>query len=128
MHDDMTEMLANAGIDRSVIFEGPRKTERLPWQALTAEARAAVQANVRDSYERFTADVAKFRRVSVSTVRADPEKSDAHFGGGRMYHAKEAVRLGMADRVGTFEDTINRVARARKPRSVAMERARLAMR
>lgn len=125
MHDDLSTALEAAGIERSVIYEGPRKVERHPWAALSDDARAAIQASVAETYKMFTADVAKFRGVPVSTVRADPEKNESHFGGGRMYHAREAVRLGLADRVATLEDTLQRAARGRRRGSVATQRARL---
>lgn len=127
MHDDMSERLKTLGVDRSVIFKGPRKVERLPFAPLSKEARAAIQSSVDESYAMFTNDVSKFRGVPVSTVRADPENSEEHFGGGRVYHAKQAVALGMADRVGTLEETINRLSRTRRKRSTRMARARLNM-
>lgn len=127
MHDDLSGRLAEMGIDRTVISRGERKTERLPYGPLSAEAKAAIKANVSVSYDMFTSDVAKFRGVSVSTVRADPENAEEHFGGGRMYHAKEAVRLGMADRVATFDETLQRLSGGRRKRSARTERARLSL-
>lgn len=124
MHDDLSGALDAAGIDRTVIFEGARKTERHPWGALTEEAKAAIQASVKDTYATFTSDVAKFRGASVATVRADPEKSEDSFGGGRVYHAKEAVRRGMADRVETYDQTLRRVSRGKRT-STRVTRARL---
>jgi hypothetical protein len=64
--------------------------------------------NVHYYYDMFTKDVAKARGVPASVVRADPGKSDKHFGDGRMYPAQTAVDLGMADRVDTLEATILR--------------------
>jgi hypothetical protein len=57
-------------------------------------------------------DVAKGRNVSRDTARDS-------FGGGRMVGAQEAVRLGMADRVDTFENTIARVGRMGKTKPAA---------
>ncbi len=74
----------------------------------------------------FVKDVAKGRGVPVSTVRDS-------FGAGRMVGASEAVRLGMADRVGSLADTINRMQRASgktaraASASVATRRRRLAV-
>jgi hypothetical protein len=81
-------------------------------QISSDEAKAALQANVRYFYDMFVADVAKGRKVSQSIVRADPEKTDKHFGGGRVYPAKTAVALGMADRVATLDETVTRLSRA----------------
>ncbi|ETX26410.1 S49 family peptidase, partial [Roseivivax isoporae] len=116
------------GIQRTVIASGPRKAEGHPFGApLDDAARAAIQAETDEVYAMFTADVAKARDVPVATVRADPEAAETHFGGGRAYHARQAVRLGMADRIGTLEDTIARAARGRAPRQAALARRRLAM-
>jgi signal peptide peptidase SppA len=109
LHQDISEALAAAGIRMQFISEAARKTEGNPFEPLGDEARKALQANVRYYYDMFVADVAKGRRVKESVVRADPEKTDAHFGGGRTYPAKEAVRLGMADRVATLDETITRL-------------------
>jgi signal peptide peptidase SppA len=120
MHDDMSGMLELAGVSRNFVFEGARKVENNPFQPLTEEGRAALQASIRTIYDAFTADVAKARGVPVSVVRADPERAERHFGGGRTYGAKQAVQLGMADRVATLADVIERAGRKTRPRRAAM--------
>jgi signal peptide peptidase SppA len=128
LHEDLSEALKAEGIAVTFLFEGPRKIEGNPFEPLDDTARAALQKDVAHFYAMFTADVAKFRGVAVAAVRADPEKSDDHFGGGRGVMAKEAVRLGMADRVATFEQTLERVQRkGRGRRRAAIERRRLAL-
>ncbi|MEP3633691.1 MAG: S49 family peptidase [Shimia thalassica] len=127
MHDDMAGALEKAGIRRTLISAGSRKTEGNPYGPLDDSARAAVQQRVEVTYKMFTGAVAKYRGVAASVVRADPEKSESHFGGGRAYHAQEAVRLGMADRVATFDETLRRVAQGRRTRSTGMARKRLQM-
>lgn len=129
LHQDVSEMLKAEGIAATFISEGPRKVEGNPFEPLSAEARASYQAEVRATYDMFTAEVAKARGVPVSVVRADPEKAERHMGGGRAYHAAEAVRLGMADRVATFDETIARLAKGGRGggRKAAMARRRLAL-
>lgn len=126
MHQDISQNLETQGVVPTFIFEGARKVEGNPFEPLSAEARGALQSHVRTYYEMFTKDVAKARGVSVAVVRADPEKTDAHFGGGRAYTAKEAVALGMADRVATIEQTIQR-ASGRKSSRADIQRKRLAV-
>jgi len=127
MHQDISERLVMEGIAPTFIYEGPRKVEGNPYEPLDAEARNALQAEVRMFYDMFTRDVAKGRGVPLSVVQADPESADRHFGGGRCYPAREAVRLGMADRVATLDDTITRAARGGRPRKASIERRRLAL-
>jgi signal peptide peptidase SppA len=111
VHDDLSARANRDGLKRSYIFEGPRKVEGNPFEPLGQEARMAMQAQARAIYGMFTRDVAKGRGVPVSVVEADPETAERHMGGGRSYLAAEAVRLGMADRVATLDDTIARLAR-----------------
>jgi len=114
LHQDISEALSSSGIQMQFISEGPRKVEGNPFEPLSDEARAALQATVRYFYDLFVADVAKGRHVPESVVRGDPEKTDKHFGGGRTYPAKEAVRLGMADRVATIDEVVaNIISRSR---------------
>lgn len=116
VHDDLSARANREGVKRSYIFEGPRKVEGNPFEPLGQEARAALQAQARAIYAMFTRDVAKARGVPVAVVEADPETAERHMGGGRSYLAADAVRLGMADRVATLDDTIARLARGQRAR------------
>jgi hypothetical protein len=53
----------------------------------------------------FVADVARGRGVTVETVRSE-------FGQGRMVMARDAVKVGMVDRVATFDETLARMERS----------------
>jgi capsid assembly protease len=103
-HEDISKRLENVGVKPTLIRAGPHKAEGHPAFPLGEEAAAHVQARVDDYYAMFVKDVAKGRGVPVSTVREQ-------FGGGRMVGAKEAVRLGMANREGSLADTIQRMQR-----------------
>lgn len=127
VHQDISEKLSKEGTRVQFISAGPRKTEGNPFEPLGDEARAALEERVRSAYNMFTADVAKFRGVSVSVVRADPEKDEQHFGGGRIYDAVKAVKLGMADRVATLDETIARLATPGGRKSIASRRRRMAL-
>lgn len=127
LHQDISEHLKAEGIAPTFIYEGARKVEGNPFEPLAEEARAALQAEAKATYDMFTADVAKARGVPVRVVRADPEKSDQHFGGGRSYHADAAVRLGLADRKATLDETLTRLARGTKPKGRAKAAQRAAV-
>jgi ClpP class serine protease len=66
----------------------------------TDEGRAAIQRDVDAVESVFVADVAAGRGVSEGVVREQ-------FGKGAMVSAAEAVRVGMADRVGTLEGVLS---------------------
>jgi signal peptide peptidase SppA len=109
MHEDVSEFLRARGVIVTFIAAGPRKVEGNAFEPLSAEARSYLQDQVLEYYEMFTRDVALARGVPQSVVKADPEESDRHFGGGRTYIGRRAVELGMADRVATLEETIARL-------------------
>ncbi len=124
MHDDLTAAMNKAGLKRDVIKAGPRKAEGLVG-GLDEAARAHRQRLVDETYGAFVTAVARNRNVDAATVRADPEETERHFGGGRSYRAKTALRLGMADRIATLDETLARSARGRRSRQPRVARARL---
>lgn len=127
MHEDLSAALKTAGIKRTFISSGPRKVEGNKFEPLDDTGRAAKQAEVAATYDQFTKDVARFRGVPVATVRADPEAAEAHFGGGRAYHAALAQRLGMIDRVATLDETLMRATSGRRSRRADLARRRMAI-
>lgn len=112
VHQDMSQRLTKEGVAVTLIRAGKYKIEDNPFGPLTDEARAAMQAQVDAYYAMFTTDVAKGRNVAVETVRKG-------FGEGRVLGAKDAVRLGMADRIGTLEEVIADAASGREPQKEA---------
>lgn len=125
---NMRKALIEAGIDLTLFSSGPRKAEGHPFgEPLDEGAKSAIQAETDEVYAMFVSDVSKGRGVPVAQVRADPETSEAHFGGGRAYHARRALKLGMVDRIATFEETLARAVRGRSPRNTAQARRRLAV-
>lgn len=103
-HQDASAMKERMGVKQEFITYGKYKSEGHESGPLTDEHRAHLQ-NMVDSYgAAFTKAVAKGRGVPVETVRGPA------FGEGRMRLAKEAVSAGMADSIGTLEQTIDRLA------------------
>jgi len=102
VHEDISKALENEGVRTSLISAGKYKTEGNPYEALTEEARASIQSSVNETYEMFIETVARHRNVKVADVRYG-------FGEGRVVSAQQAVTLGMADRVETLEQTIERL-------------------
>lgn len=102
IHVDESRALEMAGLKITEIAAGRFKTEGSPFRPLSDEARKAIEKQVFGFYERFIHDVARGRGVLPSKVRDG-------FGEGRIVGAREAVTLGMADRVDTLESTVNRL-------------------
>lgn len=106
---DESERHARQGVKYHVVKAGPRKAEGNPYEPTGPEALGHMQAEANAFYAMFAGHVSRRRGVAESVVRADPEKSARHFGGGRGVLAAEAVRLGMADRVETLDQAIRRM-------------------
>jgi capsid assembly protease len=116
-HDDLSERARQLGVRRTYVTAGRRKAEGNAFEPLSEEARAHLQASVDRYYDAFTAAVARGRGVPVARVRSEA------WGEGRMLGAEHAVRVGMADREGTLEETIARARVEGASRAVARSRA-----
>ncbi len=103
-HVDESKAMEMAGIKVTYISEGKYKTEANPYEPLAEEAKAAIQESVKESYDSFVRGLARQRGKPLEEVRNG-------FGQGRMVHARQAVQMGMADRIGTLEDTIRQLQR-----------------
>jgi signal peptide peptidase SppA len=106
-YTDTSAMRERVGVKTQYISAGKYKAEGYADGPLTDEYRDHLQGQVDAYYAAFTKAVAKGRQVPVETARGPA------FGEGRMRLAADAVRNGMADRVATLEETINRHARVR---------------
>ena len=102
-HEDVSAQRERWGVRTTLISAGKYKGEGSPYEPLTEEARAYMQGQVDDYYGMFTRSVARGRGVPVATVREG-------FGEGRMVMAKDALRMGMADRVETMDETLARLS------------------
>ncbi len=102
-HLDWSEFEKKMGVKTTLVTAGKRKAEFDFSKPLTDEARERLQSIADQVHAIFLKDVAKGRGVSVSTVRKD-------FGQGRLFLAREALAVGMVDRLGTLEETLLRVS------------------
>ena len=103
VHEDWTENMEAQGVKITEVSAGKYKTEGAPWKALDEEAEAQIHTEVTEAYNWFVRDVARFRGASQAAVREG-------YGEGRVVSAEAAVKAGLADRVGTLEETIDRLA------------------
>ena len=101
-HIDQSAANEQMGVRVSYVTAGKYKAENNPDEPLTDEGRAHIQARVNDYYAAFTRAVARGRGVKPADVQSG-------FGEGRVVGAHEAVRLGMADRVETFDALVARM-------------------
>ena len=113
-HQDLSGAEERQGTKTTLISAGNKKVLGNPFEPLTDEARANIQEKVDTYYSMFINAVARGRGVPVSGVRNG-------FGEGDTVLAAEAVKLKMADRIGTLDQTIQRLLgsgrRTRQPRA-----------
>jgi signal peptide peptidase SppA len=100
-HVDTSKADEKDGVTRTVISAGKYKSEG--FGPLTDEAKAAIQARVDDAYATMIKDIARGRNVDAKSVSSG-------FGEGRVLSAKEALKLGMIDRIATFDETLSQAA------------------
>lgn len=123
VHEDVSAMLEREGIKPTIISAGKYKAEGNPYAPLGEEAAAHFQARVDSAYSDFVGAVASGRGVKPADV-------EASYGQGRVLGARDALGVGMIDRIATFEETVSRfVGGARKPdRSMRSRMAAVAAR
>jgi ClpP class serine protease len=98
----MSAALDKEGVKVSLISKGKYKTEGNPYEPLTDEGRAAIQERVNEYYDAFVNAVARNRGVKPTSVRNG-------YGEGRVVGASQALEMGMVDRIGTLDETVNRL-------------------
>jgi signal peptide peptidase SppA len=99
MHEDDSAMLEAMGVKLTLIKYGENKAEGNSLGPLSDTAMQHLQEMVDTYGVAFEKAVARGRGVSQDEVHKK-------FGQGRVFDAKTAVKLGMADRVGTLADVL----------------------
>jgi signal peptide peptidase SppA len=102
VHQDLSKALENEGINVTLISAGKYKVAGNPFEPLSDDERAVIQARVDTAYGQFVKDVARGRGVSASAVRSG-------YGEGRALAAKDALKAGLIDRIATMDETIGRL-------------------
>lgn len=99
VHEDISGMLEKDGVKLTYISAGKYKVEGNEAEPLSDEAKKFIQSGVDQSYKAFVGGVAEGRGVTTEYV-------EDNFGQGRVFGAKELVKRGMADRIGTLSETL----------------------
>jgi signal peptide peptidase SppA len=94
---DVTEAAKRIGYRFEVITSGARKADGHPFKPISDDAIKAVKGRVDSLAEIFFEHVAKARELDVKAVRGFEAA---------LFHGAEAVRVGLADEVGTLEQVI----------------------
>jgi protease IV len=97
------DLMTKLGIDETTIKSGKLKDAGSPFRKVTEEEKKFFDALIGDVYDQFVNVVARERKLDLNYVKK--------YADGRVFTGRQAVNLGFADTLGTFEDAINIAAR-----------------
>lgn len=97
-HVDQSEYNKKMGVKIEYIYAGDKKVLGNPNEPLTEEGREEYQKEVSRLYNLFTATVARNLGLSVDAVKATEAGT---------FHGEEAVEVGFAHKVGTFDQLLS---------------------
>lgn len=116
-HDDYSKMLEEVGVKVTLIQYGDHKTDGNPYEPLSEEVTASLQADVDSVGAEFDTAMARGRGVTRKVVAEQ-------FGQGKCFRGKKAIEVGLADKPGTFAQVM---AKLTKGRNMAMATKPLVM-
>lgn len=103
LHVDRSGALAKAGLKPTLIHAGAHKADGHSFAALPDDVRADLQAEVEAILDAFVATVAAGRpNLTAKAIRATEA---------RTFTGEAAVKAGLADAVGSFDDAVADAAR-----------------
>jgi len=91
-------LLERYGVTAEIIASGPYKDVGNPFRPLEPREREWLQGLVNELLDQFVADVAAGRRMEVEAVR--------RLADGRAFTGRQALEVGLIDRLGGFEDAV----------------------
>lgn len=119
LHADYSRALDKAGITPSLIFAGNHKVDGNPFEPLPQGVRDDLQREVDQFYDLFVQTVAAGRKSMSSAAIRDTQA--------RVFIGEEAVNVGLADAVGSFESTLSDLSTRNPARSRAFQQGRSSM-
>jgi signal peptide peptidase SppA len=99
MHADYSHALHDKGITPTLIHAGARKVDGSPYKPLTDDVKAELKAEVDSFYDLFVGSVAQGRKGKMTDAQIRATQA-------RTYIGADAVKVGLADAVGTFETVL----------------------
>lgn len=96
-HVDVSKALEAEGVNVTLIHAGKHKVDGNPYEPLSKEVKADLQAKVDTAYDQFVAAVA---------VGRDSDEADVRATEARIYAAKDALDMGLIDAVQNPADAV----------------------
>jgi protease IV len=99
---NVESLMAKVGVKVNVIKSGPAKDSGSPFRDMTDEEKKVFQGVIDEYYEGFLAVVARNRKDKIPTEKLRT------IADGRVYTAPQALKLGLIDAIGYFDDAFGR--------------------
>jgi len=99
---NVESLMAKVGVKVNIIKSGASKDSGSPFRDMTEEEKKVFQGVIDEYYEGFLAVVARNRKDKV------PAEKLRSIADGRVYTAPQALKLGLIDAIGYFEDAFGR--------------------
>ncbi|MCA9975736.1 MAG: signal peptide peptidase SppA [Anaerolineales bacterium] len=96
------ELIDEIGVDVIAITSGPNKALGSFWEEITPEQQAIFEEALNEAYDDFVQVIVDGRNLEPAAVR---ELAD-----GRTYTGSQALKLGLVDELGNFQDAIAKAA------------------
>lgn len=115
LHMDRSREMEALGLKPTLIHAGAKKVDGHPFGPLPDHVRADMQKDVMAFYEQFLATVEVGRGYIDARRRSRLTAEQARATEADTYIGEEAIRIGLADRLGSLDDvlaTLSRPARA----------------
>jgi protease-4 len=100
---NFTKLMDKIGLQMNVIKSGEYKDSGSPFRPETKGDEKVFQGVVDNSYQQFLGVVSKERKLSVDNLKK--------FADGRVFTGVQALKLGLIDTLGSFEDAIKIAAK-----------------
>lgn len=101
MHLDESKAEEEAGLAYTAVFAGAHKNDMSSHAPLSDPARAQLQSEVGRVYGILTSTIARMRGIDQSKIAATEAA---------LYFGENALTVGLADKIGTFNDALGALA------------------
>ncbi len=116
-------LLKKLGVSVNVVKSGKFKDIGSPFRKMTSEERAYLQKYIDNAYGQFVRVVSAERHLPIERVK--------QFADGRIFTGEQALKLGLVDKLGTYDDAIALAAKmagiSGKPTLVKMKKRKLSV-
>ncbi len=99
---NVESLMAKVGVKVSVIKSGASKDSGSPFRDMTEEEKGVFQGVIDEYYEGFLAVVTRSRKDKI------PAEKLSTIADGRVYTAPQALKLGLIDAIGYFDDAFGK--------------------